>query len=82
MNEAESARGVGPGVPKHEDSAFGRLPLLATEREYGTLGAHTTCFAYAIATWCFLTGVAMRRSSSAPFKVWCAWWPEISSGCS
>lgn len=56
MNEAGSARGLGPGVPEHEDSAFGRLPLLATEREYGTLGAHTTCFAYAIATWCFLTG--------------------------
>ena len=26
------------------------------EREYGTAGAHATCFAYAVATWCFLTG--------------------------
>jgi NCS1 family nucleobase:cation symporter-1 len=56
MSEAGNAGSVGPGVPEHEDSAFGRLPLLAGEREYGTLGAHTTCFAYAIATWCFLTG--------------------------
>ena len=32
------------------------MPLLPAEREYGTRGAHTTCFAYAIATWCFLTG--------------------------
>jgi len=40
----------------HEDRAFGRLPLLLGEREYGTAGAHTTCFAYAVATWCFLTG--------------------------
>jgi NCS1 family nucleobase:cation symporter-1 len=42
--------------PGQEDSAFGRLPLLIGEREYGTVSAHTTCFAYAIATWCFLTG--------------------------
>jgi NCS1 family nucleobase:cation symporter-1 len=42
--------------PGHEDSAFGRLPLLIGEREYGTANAHTTCFAYSIATWCFLTG--------------------------
>ena len=39
-----------------EDRAFGRMPLLLGEREYGTSGAHTTCFAYAVATWCFLTG--------------------------
>lgn len=32
------------------------MPLLLGEREYGTAGAHTTCFAYAVATWCFLTG--------------------------
>jgi NCS1 family nucleobase:cation symporter-1 len=32
------------------------MPLLPAEREYGTRGAHTSCFAYAIATWCFLTG--------------------------
>ncbi len=42
--------------PEQEDSTFGRLPLLIKEREYGTASAHTTCFAYAIATWCFLTG--------------------------
>ncbi|MCH8891720.1 MAG: hypothetical protein IH827_11690, partial [Myxococcales bacterium] len=42
--------------PTQEDSAFGRLPLLIGEREYGTASAHTTCFAYSIATWCFLTG--------------------------
>jgi NCS1 family nucleobase:cation symporter-1 len=40
----------------HSDSAFGRMPLLPGEREYGTAGAHTSCFAYAVATWCFLTG--------------------------
>ena len=56
MSVAGSARGDGLAAPEHEDSAFGRLPLLVKEREYGTLGAHTTCFAYAIATWCFLTG--------------------------
>jgi len=42
--------------PGQEDSAFGRMPLLIKEREYGTASAHTTCFAYSIATWCFLTG--------------------------
>jgi len=45
-----------PDSPGGEDSAFGRLPLLINEREYGTASAHTTCFAYSIATWCFLTG--------------------------
>jgi len=55
------AEGFDPGAnssnsPGQEDSAFGRLPLLIEEREYGTASAHTTCFAYAIATWCFLTG--------------------------
>ena len=39
-----------------EEYAFSRMPLRLGEREYGTRGAHTTCFAYAIATWCFLTG--------------------------
>ncbi len=39
-----------------EERAFGRMPLLLGEREYGTAGAHTTCFAYAVATWGFLTG--------------------------
>ena len=37
-------------------SVYGRVPLLLKEREYGTWTAHGTCFAYAIATWCFLTG--------------------------
>lgn len=39
-----------------QDSVFGRLPLTIGEREYGNPGAHATCFAYAIATWCFLVG--------------------------
>ena len=39
-----------------EERAFGRTPLLPEEREYDTRGAHMTNFAYAIATWCFLTG--------------------------
>ncbi len=39
-----------------EERAFGRIPLLPDEREYDTRGAHMTNFAYAIATWCFLTG--------------------------
>ena len=38
------------------ESVFGRMPLLPGEREYGTLGANSTCFAYGVATWCFLTG--------------------------
>jgi NCS1 family nucleobase:cation symporter-1 len=37
-------------------SVFSRLPLKLGEREYGNLSAHGTCFAYAIATWCFLVG--------------------------
>lgn len=41
----------------HESlSLFGRMPLTPDEREYDTLGAHGTCFAYGIATWAFLTG--------------------------
>jgi len=39
-----------------DESLNGRLPLLPEEREYGTFGAHANCFAYAVATWCFLTG--------------------------
>ncbi len=39
-----------------QDSVLGRMPVLLGEREYGTAGAHTTCFAYAVSTWCFLTG--------------------------
>jgi len=37
-------------------SVYGREPLLPNEREYKFWSAHGTCFAYAIATWCFLTG--------------------------
>lgn len=44
-------------APESEQSGvFGRMPVLLSEREYGTATAHTTCFAYAVATWCFLTG--------------------------
>ncbi|MDH3519535.1 MAG: cytosine permease [Myxococcales bacterium] len=39
-----------------QESFSGRLPLRIGEREYKTVGAHATCFAYAVATWCFLTG--------------------------
>jgi NCS1 family nucleobase:cation symporter-1 len=45
-----------PGPIETEESIFGRMPVLLSEREYGTAGAHATCFAYAVATWCFLTG--------------------------
>ena len=37
-------------------STYGREPMLPQEREYKFWGAHGTCFAYSIATWCFLTG--------------------------
>jgi len=37
-------------------STYGREPMLPSEREYKFWGAHGTCFAYSIATWCFLTG--------------------------
>ena len=46
----------GGGSADGQESVYGRMPVLLGEREYGTAGAHTTCFAYAIATWCFLTG--------------------------
>jgi NCS1 family nucleobase:cation symporter-1 len=39
-----------------QESFSGRLPLYGQEREYKFGGAHATCFAYAVATWCFLTG--------------------------
>jgi NCS1 family nucleobase:cation symporter-1 len=44
--------------PFHGDllSIYGREPTLPEEREYKTWSAHGTCFAYTIATWCFLTG--------------------------
>lgn len=45
-----------PETRKPKESLFGRMPVLLEEREYGTAGAHATCFAYAVATWCFLTG--------------------------
>jgi NCS1 family nucleobase:cation symporter-1 len=56
-----SADAPEPGSVQHaaaseSASIFGRLPLRLDEREYGTLGAHGNCFAYAIATWCFLLG--------------------------
>ena len=38
------------------EGVFGRMPLLPGERELGAGGAHASCFAYAVATWCFLTG--------------------------
>ena len=43
-------------MSESHESVFGRMPLLPSEREYGTLGANSTCFAYGVATWCFLTG--------------------------
>ncbi len=43
-------------IASHLLSVYGREPLLPNEREYKTLSANGTCFAYAIATWCFLTG--------------------------
>ena len=39
-----------------EEAIFGRLPLLASEREYDFRGMMSTGFAYAVATWCFLIG--------------------------
>ncbi len=51
-----SATDPRPGEASGQESVFGRMPVLLDEREYGTGGAHGTCFAYAVATWCFLTG--------------------------
>ena len=51
MNDASEA-----GASVNAASVFGRLPVRLSEREYGRLDVHTTCFAYGIATWCFLTG--------------------------
>jgi NCS1 family nucleobase:cation symporter-1 len=49
-----------PGNPEEVStrllSVYGREPLLPGDREYKTWSAHGTCFAYAVATWCFLTG--------------------------
>ncbi|MCZ6777960.1 MAG: cytosine permease [Acidobacteriota bacterium] len=54
MNPAASQPDAGQLI--RQESVFGRLPLLPQEREYGPWGAHATCFAYAVATWCFLIG--------------------------
>ncbi len=48
-----------------QSPAFGRLPLLPEEREFGFFGAHTASFAYAIATWCFLTGSYVAQLANA-----------------
>ena len=48
-----------------QESQFGRLPLLPAEREYGPLGAHATCFAYAVATWCFMIGGIVSNRAGA-----------------
>ena len=56
---AESKRRQQAGPEEfHGDllSTYGREPMLPREREYKFLSAHGTCFAYTIATWCFLTG--------------------------
>jgi len=62
------------GAPNHtpeeaafirQESLFGRLPLLPWEREYGHAGAHTMCFAYAVATWCFMVGGFIAKYTGA-----------------
>jgi hypothetical protein len=50
-----TAQASAPDTVENE-GLFGRLPVRLGEREYGMAGAHGTCFAYAIATWCFLVG--------------------------
>jgi NCS1 family nucleobase:cation symporter-1 len=56
MSDAAESRTLSDEELIRQESLFGRLPLLLSEREYGAAGAHTTCFAYAVATWCFLVG--------------------------
>ena len=56
MSHDQSGAGDGGEFSGSSLSVYGRVPLLLSEREYGSLSAHGTCFAYAIATWCFLTG--------------------------
>lgn len=51
-----SEQGSHTPAAAEESATFGRLPLLPSERIYGTMGAHNANFAYAIAMWCFLTG--------------------------
>ena len=60
-----------PLASEQEERAFGRMPLLPWEREYDTQGAHTTCFAYAIATWCFLTGGYVAQNVGAVQGIAC-----------
>ncbi len=58
MSEVPDKESSALNEPFHGDllSIYGREPMLPEEREYKTWGAHGTCFAYSIATWCFLTG--------------------------
>ncbi len=53
--ETQAPSEANPAEPL-EASVFGRMPVLLGEREYGAAGAHATCFAFAVATWCFLVG--------------------------
>lgn len=46
----------GETLPAELMSVYGRSPLLPGEREYKIWNAHGTNFAFAVATWCFLTG--------------------------
>lgn len=55
-NQTSHSNVAGTAIPADLLSVYGREPLLPGEREYTTWGAHGTCFAYGIATWCFLTG--------------------------
>lgn len=55
----------------HQESFSGRLPLRLSEREYSIGGAHSTCFAYAVATWCFLTGGIVAQFVGAVQGVVC-----------
>jgi NCS1 family nucleobase:cation symporter-1 len=54
-----------------QESFAGRLPLRLSEREYSIGGAHSTCFAYAVATWCFLTGGIVAQFVGAVQGVVC-----------
>ncbi len=58
ISSETSSDSRGMGEEFHGDllSTYGREPMLPHERVYRFWGAHGTCFAYAIATWCFLTG--------------------------
>jgi len=58
MSAQQTSGTAAPDKEYHGDllSTYGREPLLPSEREYKFWSAHGSCFAYAIATWCFLTG--------------------------